>query len=402
MSLSTIYPYVQRGLVEILLLSVGAGLLGTWIVLRGLAFYSHAVAAAAFPGLVLAAGLGFAPLAGALGSGALVALGVGGLSARRRTGYDVADRAGARRRARRSASSSPRTSSTPAPRSTRCCSGACSRSRVRISRWPRRPRSPRCSRTLVLGPRWLAAGFDPSAARAVGVRSRRARPGAARRSSASRRWRRSPPSARCWPPRCSSCPPSPRACGRGASCRWQLATVALAAAEGLAGVWLSVRTNAPPGATIATLAGAVFLVSALWKGHRSRTRIALTALPALRVAVAGLRRRGRARAAARRPRPAGAPARGRRPRPSSATSCARSPATPPRSTRSCRPTATRTNTSRAPTTSRPRPARRSSSSPATSSTTGWRRSSRRPGGSPTELAIAPDHTPYKVGGRGAA
>jgi ABC-type Mn2+/Zn2+ transport system permease subunit len=49
---------------------------------------------------------------------------------------------------------------------------------------------------------------------------------------------------------------------------WQVATVALAAAEGVAGVWLSVRTNAPPGATIATLAGAVFLASALWKGHQ--------------------------------------------------------------------------------------------------------------------------------------
>jgi ABC-type Mn2+/Zn2+ transport system permease subunit len=43
-------PFVQRGLVEILILSVPAGLLGTWIVLRGLAFFSHAVGTAAFPG----------------------------------------------------------------------------------------------------------------------------------------------------------------------------------------------------------------------------------------------------------------------------------------------------------------------------------------------------------------
>src|ERR1700754_691843 len=79
----------QRASLELLLLSVGAGLLGTWIVLRGLAFYSHAVGAAAFPGLVLAAGLGFAPRAGALAAGAVVAAGVGGLSTRRRAGYDV-------------------------------------------------------------------------------------------------------------------------------------------------------------------------------------------------------------------------------------------------------------------------------------------------------------------------
>src|ERR1700755_368399 len=89
MILSNIYPYVQRGVFEILLLSVAAGILGTWIVMRGLAFYSHAVAAAAFPGLVLAAGLGFAPIAGALGAGSPFAVSVGRLSARRHAAYDV-------------------------------------------------------------------------------------------------------------------------------------------------------------------------------------------------------------------------------------------------------------------------------------------------------------------------
>src|SRR2546426_816773 len=39
--------FVQRALLEVLLLSIGAGLVGTWIVMRGLAFYSHAVGAAA-------------------------------------------------------------------------------------------------------------------------------------------------------------------------------------------------------------------------------------------------------------------------------------------------------------------------------------------------------------------
>src|SRR5262245_11750079 len=58
--------------------------------MRGLAFYSHAVAAAAFPGLVLAAGLGFAPVVGALGAGVVMAVGVGGLSTRRRPSHDVA------------------------------------------------------------------------------------------------------------------------------------------------------------------------------------------------------------------------------------------------------------------------------------------------------------------------
>ena len=61
-------PFVQRGLVEVLILAVPAGLLGTWIVLRGLAFFSHAVGTAAFPGLVLADGLGFAAPLGAFGA----------------------------------------------------------------------------------------------------------------------------------------------------------------------------------------------------------------------------------------------------------------------------------------------------------------------------------------------
>jgi ABC-type Zn uptake system ZnuABC Zn-binding protein ZnuA/ABC-type Mn2+/Zn2+ transport system permease subunit len=60
-------PYVQEGLIEILLLSIPAGLIGTWIVLRGLAFYSHAIGTASFPGLVLADGLGFPAAAGAFG-----------------------------------------------------------------------------------------------------------------------------------------------------------------------------------------------------------------------------------------------------------------------------------------------------------------------------------------------
>jgi ABC-type Mn2+/Zn2+ transport system permease subunit len=121
--------------------------------------------------------------------------------------------------------------------------------------------------TLILGPRWLAAGFDPSAARAVGVRSRLpdlallllvgfaavAALAAVGALLATALLVVPAVTTRLWTNRLLS---------------WQLATVVLAAAEGVAGVWLSVRTNAPPGATIATLAGAVFLASALWKGHR--------------------------------------------------------------------------------------------------------------------------------------
>src|SRR6478672_4325022 len=81
-------PFVQRGMVEIAFLSVGAGVLGTWVVLRGLAFYSHAVGAATFPGLVLADGLGFAAPVGAFAAALAYAIAVGGASRARRTGYD--------------------------------------------------------------------------------------------------------------------------------------------------------------------------------------------------------------------------------------------------------------------------------------------------------------------------
>src|SRR5262249_61510008 len=80
------YAFVQRGALELLLLAVGAGVLGTWIVLRGLAFYSHGVATAAFPGLVLAAGVGFAAPLGAFGAALFFAFGVARLAARPRGG----------------------------------------------------------------------------------------------------------------------------------------------------------------------------------------------------------------------------------------------------------------------------------------------------------------------------
>jgi ABC-type Mn2+/Zn2+ transport system permease subunit len=67
-------PYVQRAVLEMLLLAVPAGLLGSWIVLRRLAFFTHAVGTVSFPALVLASAWGIAPqlaaLAGALGFGA--------------------------------------------------------------------------------------------------------------------------------------------------------------------------------------------------------------------------------------------------------------------------------------------------------------------------------------------
>ena len=117
-------PFMQRALLESLLLAGLAGVLGSWIVLRRLAFFTHGVGTAAFPGLVVAGPAGVAPQldrrsprrcctrAGSSGSRAR------GGSPRRRDG------AACWWRRWRSASSSPPTSSSPAPASTGCCSAA--------------------------------------------------------------------------------------------------------------------------------------------------------------------------------------------------------------------------------------------------------------------------------------
>ncbi len=83
-------PFMQRAALEMVLLAPIAGVLGAQIVLRHLAFFTHGVGAAAFPGLVIAGPAGIPP--------ALAALGVGGGFAAllerlgRRTGlaYDAA------------------------------------------------------------------------------------------------------------------------------------------------------------------------------------------------------------------------------------------------------------------------------------------------------------------------
>ena len=83
-------PFMQRALLESLLLAGLAGVLGSWIVLRRLAFYTHGVGTAAFPGLVIAGPAGVAPQVAALGAALLYAGGVEGLRRSRRVASDVA------------------------------------------------------------------------------------------------------------------------------------------------------------------------------------------------------------------------------------------------------------------------------------------------------------------------
>src|SRR3954471_2103156 len=59
-------PFMRTATLEVLLLAAAGGLLGAWIVLRRLAFFAHAVGGATFPGLVVADATGIRPIVAAL------------------------------------------------------------------------------------------------------------------------------------------------------------------------------------------------------------------------------------------------------------------------------------------------------------------------------------------------
>ena len=83
-------PFMQRALLEALMLSVAGGLLGSWIVLRRLAFFTHGVGTAAFPGLVVAGPWGVAPQVAAFGAALLYAGSTERLARTRRVAPDAA------------------------------------------------------------------------------------------------------------------------------------------------------------------------------------------------------------------------------------------------------------------------------------------------------------------------
>jgi len=259
------FPFFQRGVWEILLLAVGAGLIGTWIVLRGLAFYTHAVGTATFPGLVLADGLAFPATLGAAGTGALVAVAVGLLARRERT----ADR-------------------TDSVTAIVLC-GALALGIILASDVFESAANVETllfgsllviddgdlvlagiasavvlAATRLLETRWLVTGFDPATAPALGARSAVpdivllalvALVGVSVLSAVGALL-------------ATALIVVPAAATRLVYDRlhvWQAATVALVAVLGVAGLWLSVQTDAPPGATIAVLSGGTFVLAALWR-----------------------------------------------------------------------------------------------------------------------------------------
>jgi zinc/manganese transport system substrate-binding protein len=262
------YTFVQRGLIELLLLSVGAGLLGTWIVLRGLAFHAHAVGTAAFPGLVLADGLAFSPFLGALGAALAFTFGVERLTRARRGGHDSATglvlvgalavgvilasdvfHSGAR------VDTLLFGSLLLLGTQDLVIAGCASAAALLAS--------------LVLGRRWLAIGFDPGGARTLGLRSSGwdaallvliavsviSSLAAVGALLATALFVVPAATVRLWTRRLRT---------------WQVLSVVLVAVEGTVGLWLSVKANIPPGPAIAVLGGVVFAAAAGARWLRAR------------------------------------------------------------------------------------------------------------------------------------
>jgi ABC-type Zn uptake system ZnuABC Zn-binding protein ZnuA/ABC-type Mn2+/Zn2+ transport system permease subunit len=268
-------PYVQEGLIELLLLSVPAGLIGTWIVLRGLAFYSHAIGTASFPGLVLADGLGFPAALGAFGmAGAFTALSA--LIAR----------------SRRAAADSV----TALALVTCLAVGVILASDVFGS--GANVDTLLFGSLLAIGPmdlvlagsaavlaivatrlfaaHWLAKGFDEESA--TGLKSDSAWFDVALFAVVALTVTATLSAVGAL--LVAALMVIPAATVRMFTRRvvtLQVGTVLLVAMEGTAGLWLSVETNAPPGATIAVVSGAVFALALAARSMRRSRKLALAA-----------------------------------------------------------------------------------------------------------------------------
>lgn len=271
-------PYVQRGLLEVALLSVGAGLIGTWIVLRGLAFYSHAVGTAAFPGLVLADGLGFAGPLGALAAAAVFAVALFAIS--RSSSRDSGEQGGEIALVLVGMLALGVIGASDVFHTTTGIETLLFGSLLLIDPGDVAIAAAITAIAIVtsiaLGKRWVAIGFDASAGSTPRARALDfsllvivALATAAALSALGALL-------------VASLFVVPAACTRPWSKTlraWQIATVALTAGLGCAGVIVSVEFNAPPGPMIAVLGGGAFILSALglWLRSRPNRAPALTA-----------------------------------------------------------------------------------------------------------------------------
>ena len=202
---------MQRAWLELALLAIPAGVLGTLVVLRRLAFATHAFATGAFPGVVVAAELGVSTFAGGLVAAVLLAGALALLGRRRDVDAPTATGlllAGALALGSVLVSdvygSSERVDTLLLGSLFGVDDADIARAAVALG--------------LVLlalavqGRGWLLLAFDPANARALGVPRGRHDVGPARAAAPSSSSPPSAPSARCWPRRCWSSPRPRRVC----------------------------------------------------------------------------------------------------------------------------------------------------------------------------------------------
>jgi ABC-type Mn2+/Zn2+ transport system permease subunit len=84
------YAFIQRALIAAVLVGIVCSVLGTYVVLRGMAFLGDALAHTILPGVVIAFLIGWPLAVGALIMGVLTALGIGALSNRGQLKEDTA------------------------------------------------------------------------------------------------------------------------------------------------------------------------------------------------------------------------------------------------------------------------------------------------------------------------
>ena len=254
-------PFIQRAIVEALLLAGLAGVLGSWIVLRRFAFFTHGVGTAAFPGLVVAAPAGVAPQLTGLAAALLYAGGVEWLGRTRRVATDAAT--GLALVAALAIGVILASDVFESPASVdRLLFG----SLIGLSDRDLWLTAAVLAAALILdlGLRraWLAQGFDPGTARALGIRAALADPllllaivlacvvaldavGALLVTAV------------------LVIPAATVRLVAPSVATLQLGTAALAAVEGVAGLWFAYELNIGPGPAIAVLGGAVFAVAAV-------------------------------------------------------------------------------------------------------------------------------------------
>lgn len=160
-------PFIRTALLALALLAVAGGLLGTWIVLRRLAFFTHAVGAAAFPALVVAGPIGVGPQLAGLAAGLGYAAGVERAS---RSSRDLGAATGLLLVASLAAGVVLASDLVGAPASVdRLLFGTLLGLEPEDVAFAAAAAVLALAATLFLGRAWLASGFDPDGARSLPV-----------------------------------------------------------------------------------------------------------------------------------------------------------------------------------------------------------------------------------------